>query len=144
MPKISAAPPPPSRPSLTAGHVAQLGEGLVGLEHVATGDSEEQDHDRGAGGEHAADDPARRTRESARRHPCAGSASGPPDTVPSAWSSRYFTPRVHSTNFVHIPSSPATIIQKVAPAPPMVTATPTPAMLPSPTVPDTAELSAWK
>src|SRR5690606_30286939 len=29
-------------------------------------------------------------------------------------------------------------------APPMVTATPTPAMLPRPTVPDTAELSAWK
>jgi hypothetical protein len=36
------------------------------------------------------------------------------------------------------------IIQNVAPAPPMVTATPTPAIFPRPTVPDTAELSAWK
>ena len=32
----------------------------------------------------------------------------------------------------------------MAPAPPTVTATPTPAMLPRPTVPDTAELRAWK
>ncbi|EYR64473.1 hypothetical protein N866_10595 [Actinotalea ferrariae CF5-4] len=65
-------------------------------------------------------------------------------TVPSSCSSRYFTPRVHSTNFVAMLSRPATIIQKVAPAPPMVTAIATPAMLPSPTVPDTAEDSAWK
>ena len=36
------------------------------------------------------------------------------------------------------------IIQKVAPGPPMDTATATPAMLPSPTVPDTAAVSAWK
>ncbi len=64
--------------------------------------------------------------------------------LPSSWTSRYFTPRVHSTNFVHMPSRPATIIQKVAPGPPMVTATATPAMLPRPTVPDTALVSAWK
>jgi hypothetical protein len=36
------------------------------------------------------------------------------------------------------------IIQNVAPGPPSVTATPTPAMLPSPTVPDTADVNAWK
>ena len=65
-------------------------------------------------------------------------------TVPSSWTSRYFTPRVHSTNFVHMPNSPATIIQNVAPGPPSVTAAPTPAMLPRPTVPETAEDSAWK
>jgi hypothetical protein len=51
---------------------------------------------------------------------------------------------VHSTNFVHMPSRPARIIQNVAPGPPTVTATATPAMLPRPTVPETAEESAWK
>ncbi|SII70007.1 Uncharacterised protein [Mycobacteroides abscessus subsp. abscessus] len=51
---------------------------------------------------------------------------------------------MHSTNFVHMPSSPAMIIQNVAPGPPRATATPTPAMLPRPTVPDSAEASAWK
>ncbi len=43
-----------------------------------------------------------------------------------------------------MPSRPQTIIQKVAPGPPMVTAMATPAMLPSPTVPETAEVRAWK
>ncbi len=41
-------------------------------------------------------------------------------------------------------SRPATTIQNVAPGPPMDTATATPAMLPRPTVPDTAAVSAWK
>ena len=36
------------------------------------------------------------------------------------------------------------IIQKVAPGPPMLTATATPAMFPSPTVPDNAVVKAWK
>lgn len=36
------------------------------------------------------------------------------------------------------------IIQKVAPGPPRAMATPTPAMLPRPTVPDRAEARAWK
>ena len=70
--------------------------------------------------------------------------NGPPVTVPSSCTSRYFTPSVHSTNLVHMPSRPATIIQNVAPGPPMTTAAPTPAMLPRPTVPETAEDSAWK
>ncbi len=64
---------------------------------------------------------------------------GPPETVPSSWTSRYLTPSVHSTNFVHIPSSPAMIIQNVAPGAADVIATPTPAMLPRPTVPDIAD-----
>ena len=51
---------------------------------------------------------------------------------------------MHSTNFVHMPSRPATIIQNVAPAPPRVTAIATPAMFPRPTVPETALESAWK
>ena len=38
-----------------------------------------------------------------------------------------------------MPRKPATIIQKIAPGPPMATATATPAMLPSPTVADRAE-----
>ena len=69
---------------------------------------------------------------------------GPPLTTPSESISRYFTPRVHSTNFVHMPRRPAMIIQNAAPGPPIASAAPTPAMLPRPTVPDTAEVSAWK
>ena len=42
-----------------------------------------------------------------------------------------------------MPRKPASIIHNVAPGPPSVTATATPPMLPSPTVPDTAVLSAW-
>src|SRR5690606_34240829 len=68
----------------------------------------------------------------------------PPEKVTSALSRRYFTPSVHSTNFELMPSRPATIIQKVAPGPPMLMAIATPAMLPSPTVPDSAVASAWK
>ena len=55
---------------------------------------------------------------------------------------RYLTPRVHSTNFDDIPKSPAIIIQKVAPGPPIATATATPAILPRPTVADKAVVSA--
>jgi len=43
-----------------------------------------------------------------------------------------------------MPRRPARIIQNVAPGPPIVTATATPAMLPRPTVPETADESAWK
>ena len=43
-----------------------------------------------------------------------------------------------------MPKRPATIIQKVAPGPPILTAIATPAMLPTPTVPDKAAVSAWK
>ncbi len=57
---------------------------------------------------------------------------------------RHFTPSVHSANLLVIPHSPSTIIRKAAPGPPLLTAMATPAMLPNPTVPDTAEASAWK
>ena len=68
---------------------------------------------------------------------------GPPDTEPSGAVRRNSTPSVHSANFVDIPSRPAAISQKVAPGPPVEMATATPAMLPMPTVPDTAVVRAW-
>ena len=43
-----------------------------------------------------------------------------------------------------MPSTPARIIQNAAPGPPTVSATATPAMLPRPTVPESAVASAWK
>src|SRR5919106_5504127 len=67
---------------------------------------------------------------------------GPPETVPSAYSLRYLTPSVHSANFNDMPIRPAMIIQNVAPGPPIDTAIATPAMLPSPTVPESAVASA--
>jgi len=42
-----------------------------------------------------------------------------------------------------MPRKPATIIQNVAPGPPMEIAIATPAMLPRPTVADSAVVSAW-
>ena len=69
---------------------------------------------------------------------------GPPDTVPSGRRWRNFTASVHSQNFVAMPSRAATIIHSAAPGPPTVTATATPAMLPNPTVPESAVASAWK
>ena len=68
----------------------------------------------------------------------------PPITRPSSRTSRYFWPRVHSTNFADMPNSPAKTIQNVAPGPPTDTATATPAMLPRPTVADNAAVNAWK
>ena len=50
---------------------------------------------------------------------------GPPETEPSGCWTRYFTPSVHSTNFDAMPSSPATINQKMAPGPPIEMATAT-------------------
>ncbi len=64
--------------------------------------------------------------------------------LPSGRISRYCWPSVHSVNFDDMPSSPARIIQKVAPGPPRLTAMATPAMLPSPTVAESAVVSAWK
>ena len=43
-----------------------------------------------------------------------------------------------------MPTAPTTHIQKTAPGPPSETATATPAMLPRPTVPESAVDSAWK
>jgi hypothetical protein len=57
---------------------------------------------------------------------------------------RYFWPSVHSANFELMPRKPARIIQNTAPGPPRPTATATPAMLPSPTVAESAAESAWK
>ena len=70
--------------------------------------------------------------------------NGPPEKVPSSFCLRYFTPMVHSANLVAMPSRPQMIIQNVAPAPPSAMAAPTPAMLPRPTVPESAEERAWK
>ncbi len=64
--------------------------------------------------------------------------------MPSSPTSLYFTPSVHSVNFVAIPIRPHTIIQNVAPGPPKAIATATPAIFPSPTVPETAVANAWK
>ena len=43
-----------------------------------------------------------------------------------------------------MPRKPASTIQNTAPGPPIPTANATPAMLPSPTVADSAADSAWK
>ena len=48
------------------------------------------------------------------------------------------TPATHSANFVDMPRKPATINQNVAPGPPMEITIATPAILPIPTVPETA------
>ncbi len=69
---------------------------------------------------------------------------GPPNTLPLGPTSRYACASVHSVNLVDIPRSPATIIQNVAPGPPMLTAMATPAMLPNPTVAERAVVRAWK
>ena len=63
-------------------------------------------------------------------------------TRPSGLVSRYFWPSVHSVNFDDMPRNPAMIIQKIAPGPPRLTAMATPAMLPKPTVAESAEESA--
>ena len=68
----------------------------------------------------------------------------PPATCPSSRTIRYFWPSVHSANLELMPRKPATTIQKTAPGPPMPTATATPAMLPRPTVAESAAESAWK
>ena len=57
---------------------------------------------------------------------------------------RYFWPRVHSANLELMPRIPASTIQNTAPGPPIATAKATPAMLPSPTVAESAAESAWK
>ena len=63
---------------------------------------------------------------------------GPPETEPSLFILRYFTPSVHSTSLVDIPKNPARNNQKAAPGPPSPIATATPPILPIPTVPEIA------
>lgn len=130
---------PPRKPSSSPRDGLHLREGLVGLERVVTAQRAEDAGDGEGSGEELAQaghallgEPAR---EVEHRAAC---------TVLSAFSRRYFTPKVHSANFVVIDRKPATIIRNVAPGPPVLMATATPAMLPRPTVPDTAVASAWK
>ena len=66
----------------------------------------------------------------------------PPETWPSLRITRYFCPSVHSANFELMPRKPASTIQNTAPGPPTATAMATPAMLPSPTVAESAAESA--
>ena len=63
---------------------------------------------------------------------------------PSVWNSRYFTPSVHSANLVAMPRKPDRNNQNATPGPPIMMPMATPAMLPRPTVPETAALRAWK
>ena len=67
---------------------------------------------------------------------------GPPEIVPSSLKRRCFTASELSANFKDIPSIAPTNIQNVAPGPPIEIATATPAILPSPNVPDKAVASA--
>ena len=57
--------------------------------------------------------------------------------------SRYLTARAISAYLVHIPKNADTHIQKTAPGPPANIAPVTPAMLPVPTVPARAVVTAW-
>ena len=69
---------------------------------------------------------------------------GPPETEPSSCSERYFTASTTSAHFRLMAKKPITTIQKVAPGPPMAMAIATPAILPSPIVPESAVERAWK
>ena len=69
---------------------------------------------------------------------------GPPTMWPSSSVMRYLWDRVTSTNLVVMPKKAVIHIQKSAAGPPRKTASATPPMLPVPTVPDMAVVSAWK
>ena len=62
--------------------------------------------------------------------------------LPSGLTFLNITPATHSANFVDIPKKPASINQNVAPGPPIEITIATPAILPIPTVPDTAVYKA--
>ncbi len=127
---------------VAAGHRTQLGERLVRLEHVAARDAEEQDQQSGREGQDLA-----------------GYGSLAPEAVhqsPSEVVHRSAGNRSVGVYFAILHPERAfdelrghaeestRIIQKVAPGPPIVTAMATPAMLPSPTVPDSAAVRARK
>ena len=57
---------------------------------------------------------------------------------------RYLSANVHSVYFRAMPKNAVTHIQKRAPGPPMRMASATPAMLPIPTVAESAVVRAWK
>ena len=67
---------------------------------------------------------------------------GPPCVSPASSFPLYITATVPSKNLVAIPTTALTHIQKMAPGPPMDSATATPAMLPMPTVAAMALVSA--
>ena len=69
---------------------------------------------------------------------------GPPATSPLASNTRYLCEMVTSTNLVVMPRKAVAHIQNSAAGPPKWIASATPAMLPVPTVPDSAVDSAWK
>ena len=69
---------------------------------------------------------------------------GPPRSVPALSRPRYITASVQVKNLVAMPTMAVIHIQKMAPGPPMTMASATPAMLPIPMVPASADDSAWK
>ena len=69
---------------------------------------------------------------------------GPPCTRPRLSVPRYITASVQVKNLVAMPTMAVIHIQNTAPGPPTWMATATPAILPSPSVPDSALDSAWK
>ena len=73
--------------------------------------------------------------------PSGGNTSRRRGPCPSASNSRYFTPSVHSANLVDMPRKPLRNSQNATPGPPLAMPMATPAMLPSPTVPETAALA---
>ncbi len=103
MPKMTPEGLPPRKPS-SPPVTAYLREGLVGLERVATAQRAEDAEDGEGSGEELAQDGHALLGEPARevehRAAC---------TVLSAFSRRYFTPKMHSANFVVIDRKPATI-----------------------------------
>ena len=69
---------------------------------------------------------------------------GPPLWTPFSSLVRNFTARAISEYLVHMPKKADTHIQNTAPGPPMKMAPVTPAILPVPTVPARAVVTAWK
>src|SRR3569833_1364158 len=68
----------------------------------------------------------------------------PPRGLSGSEVSRYIMASVTSTVLFAIPKKPGIHIQNCAPGPPTAIATATPAILPRPTVPESAVESAWK
>ena len=67
---------------------------------------------------------------------------GPPCFFPAESTPRYITANAEVKNFVDIPIIPLTHIQNIAPGPPIEIATATPAILPIPTVAESAVVRA--
>ena len=74
--------------------------------------------------------------------PMSATHIGPPWGLSGLSMFRYNIESVTSMSFIAIPNMAIIHIQKIAPGPPSVIASATPLMLPSPTVPDKAVVSA--